>query len=110
MAIRRSLQHVARSMNLSGIGLVCLYLGFMASDLVAQASTTRAIVANTNAPLRCVDFGPYVGTDANGNAFNPDTGPHPPPGLIDSLLDVVVAQGFSCIMNYGVLNGLDYVI
>lgn len=53
--------------------------------------------------LRCVAFSPYV------SGYNPDLGPHPPPSLIDTLLDVVVTQtGFRCIMTYGMLNGLDY--
>jgi exo-beta-1,3-glucanase (GH17 family) len=53
---------------------------------------------------RCVAFSPYVA------GYNPNSGPHPPPALIDTLLDITVSQlGFRCILVYGVLNGLDYV-
>jgi exo-beta-1,3-glucanase (GH17 family) len=39
------------------------------------------------------------------------TGPHPPPAVVDTLLDTLVAQtSFRCIMIYGVLNGLDYIV
>lgn len=53
-------------------------------------------------PLQCVAFSPYVGK------LNPDYGAHPSAGLINELLDKIVAETpFRCIMTYGVLNGLD---
>jgi hypothetical protein len=64
----------------------------------------EAALRNTP-PIRCVAFSPYV------SGTNPDTGPHPPAALIDTLLDVVRTRaGFNCILTYGLLNGLDYVI
>ncbi len=54
--------------------------------------------------LQCVAFSPYVGN------LNPDYGAAPSKQLIDQLLDQVVKEArFSCIMTYGVLNGLDYI-
>jgi exo-beta-1,3-glucanase (GH17 family) len=50
----------------------------------------------------CVAFSPYV------DSYSPFGGPHPPPELIDELLDAVQAAGFECILTYGMLNGLDY--
>ncbi len=53
--------------------------------------------------LRCIAFGPYV------EGFDPDSGPHPNPQQIDTLLDVIAERtNFSCIMTCGVLNGLNY--
>ena len=53
-------------------------------------------------PLRCAAFSPYV------DGYNPNSGPHPPPALIDALLEAQVKRlGFRCIMTYGMLNGLD---
>ena len=53
--------------------------------------------------LRCVAFSPYV------SGYDPNTGPHPPPELIDTLLEGVVQRlGFRCILTYGMLNGLDH--
>jgi hypothetical protein len=60
--------------------------------------------ADASDALRCIAFSPYV------DGYDPDTGPHPTPDLIDTLLDKGVVQtGFGCIMTYGVLNGLNYV-
>jgi exo-beta-1,3-glucanase (GH17 family) len=57
------------------------------------------------APLRCVAFSPYV------SGYNPDQGLHPPAALIDTLLDVIQRQaGFQCILTYGFLNSLNYVM
>jgi exo-beta-1,3-glucanase (GH17 family) len=54
-------------------------------------------------PQRCVAFSPYVGN------LDQDFGPHPGPAVIDELLDIIIEQtGFTCILTYGVLNGLDY--
>lgn len=64
-----------------------------------------AVVAASSAtdPLRCIAFGPYI------TGYDPNTGPHPSPSLIDKLLDRLIGQtNFRCIMTYGVLNGLDY--
>lgn len=55
-------------------------------------------------PRRCIAFSPYVGH------LDHDFGPHPGPAVIDKLLDVVVEQtGFTCILTYRVLHGLDYI-
>lgn len=82
---------------LAGIGL---FRQLLRPDTVSQLAAEEM----ENRVLRCVAFSPYV------VGYDPDFGPHPPPELIDSLLDVVVSQlGFRCIMSYGVLNGLDYV-
>jgi exo-beta-1,3-glucanase (GH17 family) len=55
--------------------------------------------------LRCIAFSPYV------DNLNPNWPPHPTPQQIEQLLDHVVQQtGFKCVLTYGVLNGLDYVI
>jgi len=57
----------------------------------------------TDKSAGCINFTPYV------NGYNPDEGPHPPPELIDQLLDVIVTEtSFTCIKTYGVLNGLNY--
>jgi len=54
-------------------------------------------------PLRCVAFGPYLGD------LDPDFGPHPTHSQIDALFDALISQTrFRCILTYGVLNGLDY--
>lgn len=51
----------------------------------------------------CLNFTPYV------KGYNPDHGPHPPPEIIDTLLDIIVAQtNYTCIQTYGVLRGLNY--
>ncbi len=51
----------------------------------------------------CLNFTPYV------KGYNPDLGPHPPPEIIDTLLDVIVAQtNYTCIQTYGVLDGLNH--
>jgi exo-beta-1,3-glucanase (GH17 family) len=64
----------------------------------------EAALRNTP-PIRCVAFSPYV------SGYNPDIGPHPPAALIDTLLDGIrYRAGFNCILTYGFLNGLDYVI
>jgi exo-beta-1,3-glucanase (GH17 family) len=63
------------------------------------------MAAAATAPLRepCIAFSPYVGH------YNPDSGPHPPPSLIDSLLNTLLSRTTArCIMTFGVLNGLDY--
>ncbi len=77
------------------------------SDLVATPTPTAIAtptIGNADAEvLQCVAFSPYVA------GYDPELGPHPPPSLINTLLDVIVYQaGFRCIMTYGVLNGLDY--
>ncbi len=81
-------------------------LGLAAGGLppsASLASSGTAATSTTN-PLRCLAFSPYV------QGYDPEYGPHPPPSLIDTLLDVVVSQtNFHCILTYGVLNGLDYV-
>jgi hypothetical protein len=42
--------------------------------------------------------------------YSPLTGPHPPPRVIDQLLDNLIARtDYRCIMTFGVLNGLDHV-
>lgn len=65
---------------------------------------TAAFALETGA-LECVAFSPYV----QGYSPLSPTGPHPPPALIDALLDDVVANTtFRCIMTYGVLNGLSH--
>lgn len=85
---------------LGGLSAGLFVLG---ADLL-PASVLRASAASTvTEPLRCIAFSSYV------DGYNPNTGPHPPPSLIDALLDVVVKQtGFRCILTYGMLNGLDY--
>ena len=67
-------------------------------QIVRAVDTSRRQVPEATAsltetdPLRCLAFSPYV---AN---YDPDNGPHPPPSLIDELLDRVVQQaGFRCI-------------
>lgn len=80
-------------------------LGGVVLGLYAADSLPLPVpVDNTGAGvLRCVAFSPYVA------GYDPEFGPHPPPSLIDALLDVIVSQaGFRCIMTYGVLDGLDY--
>src|SRR5678816_1065973 len=71
---------------------------------VFGSSGRRAVWASVSdlAGARCVAFSPYV------DGYNPSTGPHPPPAVIDSELDRAVAYGLNCIETYGVLNGLDY--
>lgn len=55
--------------------------------------------------LRCIAFSPYV------QGYNPNTGPHPPASLINTLLDKIVQQtSFRCIMTYGVHNRLNVII
>jgi exo-beta-1,3-glucanase (GH17 family) len=76
--------------------------------LIALAGFVGALVIATvgrdSIPRRCIAFSPYVGN------LDQDFGPHPGPALIDELLDVVIKQtGFTCILTYGVLNGLDYI-
>jgi exo-beta-1,3-glucanase (GH17 family) len=53
--------------------------------------------------LRCIAFGPYVAS------YSPRTGNHPPPSVLETLVDRVVAgTGANCLMTFGVLGGLDY--
>lgn len=60
--------------------------------------------ASAQGILRCTAFSPYV------RGFDPNTGPHPTPELIDRLLDKLVQQtDYRCIQVYGVLHGLDYI-
>jgi len=85
-------------------GLAAALIGGSGCLSSALATGTDRARESTEA-LRCVAFGPYVGD------LDPDFGLHPDVPLIDTLLDRVVSQtGFDCIMTYGVLNGLDYVI
>jgi len=77
---------------------------FNGSGLSKRVSA-QGIAAQPAAPLRCIDFSPYV------NGYNPKTGPHPSAQLIDQLFDKLIQQtSFRCIMTYGVLNGLDHII
>lgn len=90
------------------IGVLLLALAILGGLILglstADSPPHLAPVGNAEAEvLRCVAFSPYVA------GYDPEFGPHPPPSLIDTLLDVVVNQaGFRCIMTHGVLNGLDY--
>lgn len=80
-------------------------LGGLGLGLNAERDPLPSVLAATQDAeiLRCIAFSPYVA------GYDPESGPHPPSSLIDTLLDVVVDQlGFRCIMTYGVLNGLDY--
>ena len=72
----------------------------------SASAVGRPNAASTTVPALpdCVAFSAYVGE------HDPDFGPHPPPALIDALLDALVLQStFRCIQVYGVLNGLDYI-
>src|SRR5439155_1216921 len=74
-----------------------------ARHVFADAAITLAQTAALPASGQCVDFSPYV------FGYDPELGPHPPPALIDRLLDALVRQtGATCITTYGVLNGLDH--
>lgn len=54
--------------------------------------------------LRCVAFSPYV------QGYDAEFGPHPPPAVIDQLLNVLITQtDYRCIKVFGVLDGLDYI-
>jgi exo-beta-1,3-glucanase (GH17 family) len=87
--------------HLAHAGLIAILLW---SNL-GQAPVSQASGTTTTQPLRCIAFSPYVA------GYNPNTGPHPPPALIDTLLDTLITQtGFRCIMIYGLLNGLDYIV
>jgi exo-beta-1,3-glucanase (GH17 family) len=85
--------------------LIAIFISGLAGDTPASARQLGSGgPASASQPLRCLAFSPYVA------GYDPDNGPHPPPALIDELLDRVVYQaGFRCIMIYGVLNGLDYI-
>ena len=81
--------------------------GFLAALIVALGLLTGSALGQPAStppePLRCAAFSPYV------DGYNPNSGPHPPPALIDALLEAQVQRlGFRCIMTYGMLNGLDY--
>ena len=61
--------------------------------------------ATDSSLMRCIAFSPYV------EGYHAKNGPHPSAALIDSLLDVLLQQTeFNCILTYGFLNGLDYII
>jgi exo-beta-1,3-glucanase (GH17 family) len=79
--------------------LAVLVIGLVGARTPLAASSGAAEPA-----LHCIAFSAYVG------AFSPNTGPHPPPSVIDALLDDLVTHtDFRCVMTYGVLNGQDYV-
>ena len=93
----------------SGMLLVIWYLIGLAppAGATAAAQDTRRPSAPIQAPapmFPCVAFSPYV------EGYDAETGPHPPPELIDQLLDEIRRAGFHCIMTYGVLHGLDHTI
>ena len=72
--------------------------------LVTSSPILCRTAAAQDAPLRCVAFSPYAA------GYDPEVGPHPPPQVIDTLLDAARgATGLNCIQTYGVLNGLDHV-
>ena len=84
---------VALLICVSGLGLA----------LANSFSTPSTVYAAPTQALRCVAFSPYV------SGYDPEYGPHPPPSLIDALLDKMVnSTGVRCIMTYGMLNGLDH--
>ena len=81
------------------------------ASVIALCSVSSATLPFTDAaappaaaisPLRCTAFSPY------SEGYDPGTGPHPGPAVIDAALDHAAALGFNCIETYGVLNGLDY--
>ncbi len=90
-----------RTVILAAIGsILCLLVG-------PRSLENRAIAESVlgSAPLRCIAFSPYVA------GYDPELGPHPPQALIDTLLDNLIRQTrFRCIMIYGLLNGVDYII
>lgn len=62
----------------------------------------NAYAKNTEKPLQCVAFSPYV------NQLTPNYGEKPSAELIGTLLDALIKQTpFRCIMSYSVLNGLE---
>lgn len=97
---------------LGAVRLACLVLACACqvhglSAVSSSLALRPAPEAFSQTPVngQCVDFSPYV------SGYDPDTGPHPPPAVIDELLDLLVARtGTRCIVSYGVLNGLDHTI
>jgi exo-beta-1,3-glucanase (GH17 family) len=76
--------------------------------VVALSAVSSSVLSHTanaqEAPLRCVAFSPYIA------GYDPDDNRHPPPQVIDTLLDQArAATGLNCIQTYGVLHGLDYI-
>jgi len=98
------------SLFLCSVLAVCLFLCLLVHPNDAAPATPAMInrLLSFTTPSKehwgCVNFSPYV------QGYNPDMGPHPPPSLIDELLDVLVTQtNFKCIQTYGVLNNLIYI-
>lgn len=89
-----------------GLLLVTLLINSAVLGDPASPAMLQRLLANMK-PSKdswgCINFTPYV------HGYNPDYGPHPPPELIDELLNILVEQtNFRCIQTYGVLNNLTY--
>src|SRR3990172_3590782 len=57
-----------------------------AESAAPRATNLVEKLSSTVDPLRCIAFSAYV------TGYDARTGPHPPPSLIDTLLDTVIAQ------------------
>ena len=80
--------------------IVGVSVGIASLGAFMQSAFGEEMTSQTEEPLRCVAFSPYV------DGYNPQDGPHPSRRLIGELLDSIPRR-FRCIMTYGTLNGLD---
>ena len=83
----------------SALRATCL----LAAAVAVALPVLSRVASAQELPLRCVAFSPYAA------GYDAESGPHPPPHVIDALLDQARGStGLNCIQTYGVLNGLDY--
>lgn len=83
----------------SALRATCL----LAAAVAVALPVLSRVASAQELPLRCVAFSPYAA------GYDAEFGPHPPPHVIDALLDQARGStGLNCIQTYGVLNGLDY--